>query len=104
MSDMTISPEIIKIADNYGVHNQMNKLLEELDELKSPVISAYLDLITSPDIVTPDVLENLIDEMADVTIMIEQVAYLLNITGDVEQRRTFKIDRQLGRMAQEGKQ
>lgn len=91
--------DVIRIADHYGLRHQLNKLIEELDELKRPALSAALDLIISREI-DQETRTQLIDEMADVTIMIRQITYLLGAADEVEQRIEFKIDRQLGRISE----
>ena len=72
------------IADAYGVGNQREKLIEELSELLVAV--------------THDDRENISEEMADVRIMIDQVAYLMDIRPEVEGYVKSKIDRTLHEM------
>lgn len=91
---------IKKIANHYGLHPQIGKLLEELEELQIASRHAFLDLTAAPKI-SDDVLENLIDEMADVAIMVEQVAYLTDTVDAVKERVEFKVNRQLERIAAE---
>lgn len=75
------------IANNYGKEHQTKKLIEELSEL----IRA---------IVRNDV-ENIIEELADVEIMIYQVKTLMNLENEVKQKINEKIDRQSRRMRDE---
>ena len=72
------------IADAYGLGNQREKLIEELSEL--------LVAVTHGD------RENIAEEMADVRIMIDQVAYLMDIRPVVEGYVKSKIDRTLCEM------
>lgn len=72
------------IADAYGLGNQREKLIEELSELLVAV--------------THDDRENIAEEMADVRIMIDQVAYLMDIRPEVEGYVKSKIDRTLHEM------
>ena len=72
------------IADAYGLGNQREKLIEELSELLVAV--------------THDDRENISEEMADVRIMIDQVAYLMDIRPEVEGYVKSKIDRTLHEM------
>lgn len=72
------------IADAYGIVNQREKLIEELSELLVAV--------------THDDRENIAEEMADVRIMIDQVAYLMDIRPEVEGYVKSKIDRTLHEM------
>lgn len=76
--------EIRYIADTYGLGNQREKLIEELSELLVAV--------------THDDRENISEEMADVRIMIDQVAYLMDIRPEVEGYVKSKIDRTLHEM------
>lgn len=72
------------IADAYGLGNQREKLIEELSELLVAV--------------THDDRENISEEMADVRIMIDQVAYLMDIRPAVEGWMKCKVRRTLERM------
>lgn len=92
--------DITRIADHYGLHHQLGKLLEELGELKEPVLAACVESAHVPSL-SEYVTERLVDEMADVAIMIEQIAYLTGTVSAVSNRMEFKIDRQLMRMSKE---
>jgi len=94
-------PDIIRIAEYYGLRNQLDKLSEELRELDLATILAGIDL-SFADRISDKGMFGLLDEMADVLIMINQIAYLLDIGDDVNKRIDFKIDRQLHRMDEEG--
>ena len=72
------------IADAYGLVDQAWKLVEELSELLVAVMH--------------DDRENIAEEMADVRIMIDQVAYLMDIRPVVEGYVKSKIDRTLYEM------
>lgn len=69
------------IADMYGLSNQRRKLVEELSELLVAVMH--------------DDKENIAEEMADVRIMIDQVAYLMDIRPVVDGYMKAKVDRTL---------
>lgn len=71
--------EIRYIADTYGLVDQAWKLVEELSELLVAVMH--------------DDRENIAEEMADVQIMIDQVAYLMDIRPVVERYTAAKIRR-----------
>ncbi|MDR0885435.1 MAG: hypothetical protein LBN22_03580 [Clostridiales Family XIII bacterium] len=81
------------IADHYGLKSQLNKLHEELVEL-AEVVNTQPSMILT---------ERLVDEMADVTIMLDQIEYLMTmkkakfkkLLGD---RIAFKLDRQISRV------
>ena len=72
------------IADTYGLVNQTWKLVEELSELLVAVMH--------------DDKENIAEEMADARIMIDQVAYLMDIRPVVDGYVKSKIDRTLHEM------
>ena len=78
---------IRKIADHYGPAHQGNKLMEEIGEL--------ITASAKPDV------DHFVEEMADVAIMIEQMAYLLkkeNLFAEIKEK---KIKRQLKRIEEE---
>lgn len=67
--------------------NQLNKTIEECAEL----IQALVKL---------ESLENIIEEIADVQIMLKQMLYLLDCEKEVEKVMEYKINRQLERIKQ----
>ncbi|MCD8207704.1 MAG: hypothetical protein LUD72_07190 [Bacteroidales bacterium] len=75
---------LCKIADHYGYEHQSMKTIEECAEL----IKAIAD----------DDPEEIIEEMADVQIMIWQMTRLMSCSGQLDDEIVFKIDRQLKRM------
>ena len=80
---------IRKIADHYGLNNQKLKLQEELGELITASAKSDAD--------------HLVEEMADVSIMIEQVVYLLKKESLFAETREKKIGRQIKRIEEEEK-
>ena len=78
-----------RIADHYGLNHQKVKLIEEMGELTQAICKGK-NL-------------NIIDEIADIEILLEQVKYLMKINPDVKTRKMFKINRQLRRMENESK-
>ena len=86
--------ELKTIADHYGLRVQMRQLIEEMAELTQVICkSERYDLDT--------VREHLVEEVADVEVVLEQVDYLL---GDnrIEQIRAEKIARQKRRIEDAG--
>ena len=75
---------IRRIADVHGLYNQRDKLVEELSELLVAI--------------THDYLGNILEEMADVSIMIDQMTYLYDAEEVVEKLVEQKIERTLERM------
>jgi NTP pyrophosphatase (non-canonical NTP hydrolase) len=85
---------IVTIAEHYGLFSQSLKLVEELSELQKAVIK-YI----SADVRKPGDKESIIEEMADVEIMLEQIKYLFVCNNEVEEVKELKILRQLERIA-----
>ena len=81
------------IAGHYGLENQLRQLAEECSELAVEANhSARRGSVTV----------RLIEEIADVEIMLDQVRYLAGIQeSDVLETRYYKIERQLKRIRQE---
>ena len=93
--------KLIKIANHYGLQRQLEKFGEELAELDE----AYSKYMAKLNQCNEDIsLEPLIDELADVKIMIAQMEYLLECEKEVADRVEFKLERQLDRMKVEGVQ
>ena len=69
--------------DHYGTENQIKKAVEEMAELTK-------ELCKLPRGTTRD---RMVDEIADVTIMMEQLRLLLNVNSDVQERIDFKVSR-----------
>lgn len=92
-----------KIADHYGMESQIDILQEECAEL----VQAVSKYKRGKD----DDFSHLLEEMADVTIMIEQVLYLLEKRMNAEESSAYdayfafidkKLDRQIKRIEDEG--
>ena len=86
------SPRIMEIADHYGIEKQLHQLAEECSELAVEASHSARKGVTV----------KIIEEMADVLLMIEQVGYLSGIAiDDIDECIKFKIDRQLERIKEE---
>lgn len=102
--------KIHRIANHYGLTKQQRQLAEECAELIQAT-SKYMrfeeGLITKDDILvsTEDsnlLIQNIVEEIADVEVIIEQVKYLLHINPmAIEEIKEKKVDRQLLRMEKE---
>lgn len=98
-----ISEMNLEIAEYYGYEAQSNQLVEECAELIQAV-NKYRRVETG---LGQPVLEdkkaiardNLVEEIADVEVMLEQVKYLLQIPEDeITAVKTFKVNRTKERM------
>ncbi len=82
--------KIKQIAEHFGKMVQTAKACEELAELICEL---------TRDIITDDRRENIVEEMADVEIMLEQMKHFYNITDDeLATEKEYKIERTLERI------
>lgn len=77
------------IADHYGLNNQISIAVEELSELTKELCK-YKRYHNNK--------AQIIDECADVLIMVDQLLYLFEAGNEIEKRIDFKLTRQLNRM------
>lgn len=91
--------DIHNIADHYGIDGQISVTQEECAEL----IQAISKFRRYPN--NKDILKSLVEEIADVRIMIAQIEYLLSNYGvndiDIDTQIEHKIYRQLQRILKE---
>lgn len=82
------------IYEHYGKH-QFKKCLEELQEL-AEAIELYIasDYAESLE-------DHVVEEIADVWIMITQITMMLKTENEVDEYKKYKVERQLERMALE---
>jgi len=81
------------IIDTYGTTPQIDMAIEECSEL----IKALLKARRGKD--EPEVLRDaIIDEIADVEIMLNQLKIIHSCTKAVDERIDFKINRQIERL------
>ena len=84
--------KVKEIAEHYGLKNQLRQLAEECSELS----------VESSHSARKGTTVKIIEEMADVMIMIEQVVYLAKIDKcDIEDCINYKINRQIKRIEEE---
>ncbi len=84
--------QLCKIIEAYGAEAQLNIAEEECSELIQAICKHKRGLGHIADIV---------DELADVEIMVNQLKIIFDCFGEVEDRIDFKIKRQLERIANE---
>lgn len=84
------------IADHYGLMQQIDICIEELAELIKELVKFKRNSELSYD----SCVETIVEEYADVQIMLEQIKYLFNITDDIiDTEITNKVNRQLHRIS-----
>ena len=84
-----------RIADHYGLTVQKNQLAEECAELIHAISK------TNRNPASEVAKANLIEELADVSIVLEQVVYLMSCRLDVIEVTERKLDRTMRKMDEE---
>lgn len=79
---LTQSDEKYKLAEYFGIKTQINQMIEEMAELTQAFCKQNRG-ITS----------NIIEELADVSLLLEQLIYLLGCHDDIEKIQKEKIER-----------
>ena len=85
-----VEKQLKYIAEKYGKESQLRQLQEECAEL----IVACSKILRMND----KAINNLIEEIADVRVMVEQIEYLYGIKNLVEDEMEYKLQRQLERI------
>lgn len=99
-----LNDEIKMIADHYGFDAQSHMLVEEMGELIQAISKVYR---TSHDHGCPcivpneEAVENMFEEIADVSICLSQIIYLTDCMDKVNEWREKKIKRQMERILNE---
>lgn len=80
---------MVAIINHYGKEHQIRKAIEELDELKEALNENHTK-------------DHIIEEMADVLVMLTQLALIYDIDPEVvDDMMWFKIDRTIERMGKD---
>lgn len=79
-----------KIAEHYGCRRQMQQLIEEMSELTQALCKCFRS--------NGEVHENLIEELADVKLVLDQVIFLLACNEEVLEIMKQKTNRTIERM------
>ena len=100
---MTTEQKIQYIADHYGYEPQSRQLIEEMAELTVALNKAWRKTFDTVDkIPNMDDEERIVEEIADVEIMITQIEYLLGISSmELNNMIEQKLNRQLERIKNE---
>ena len=100
---MTAEQKIQYIADHYGYEPQSRQLIEEMAELTVAINKACRKTFDTVDkIPNMDDEERIVEEIADVEIMLRQIKYLLGIgEGELSHIMEQKLDRQIERIKNE---
>ena len=102
---MTLAEKIKIVADHYGYGAQSRQCIEEMAEL-TQAINKWWRVCGNGQRTEESIAEcryNLVEEIADVQIMLYQLGYLLDSRLEVSEIITKKLDRQLERIKRECK-
>lgn len=98
---MVLAEEIKNIADHFGYEEQREQLVEEMAELIQ-ALNKYRRATKGSTGLTNKAkiaLDNVVEEIADVEVVLEQIKYLLQIPQeDVVAMKVFKVNRTLERI------
>ena len=89
--------KLLKIIQHYGINKQLKYIHSEYYELDEAILSAkcYKEMTLRDKI-------HIIEEIADVMVMLKQFQYYYGITDEqIEEIMNYKIDRQLDRINEE---
>ena len=80
--------KLLTIFNTYGKSHQVSKLLEEIGE--------FIETVINED------KENMVQEIADCTVMLKQFQYYYGITDEeIEEVMKYKVERTIKRMENE---
>ena len=92
----------ISIVNHYGAKKQMPIWIEELSELTKVICKWLRKYDQLEGDISESLLNDMKEEITDVTICIDQLRYILNFTeDDLMQEYKFKVERQLKRIEEE---
>ena len=79
---------MLKAVETYGDNSQIDMAVEEMSELIKALMKSRRN-----DVDIQKKLHNIIEEIADVEIMLEQLKLIFNCFGLVEREKDYKINR-----------
>ena len=94
-----------KVADHYGLEVQMQQLIEEMAEL-TQAICKYFRIhgqgqAVSKKLSSYDIEQNLVEELADVKLVLDQVVFLLACEDEVQEVMKQKVNRCIERIGEQ---
>lgn len=98
---MIFIKNITSIINHFGRNNQLNKTKEELKELKEAIdeLQVYIQCPVKSEESFKNKKYNILQEMADVYVMLEQLQLIMNISDDdINNMIRKKVNRTLFRI------
>ena len=83
--------KLLFIINTYGTNKQEDKAIEEMSELQKAILKHRENK-------SEEERKAVIDEIADVSVMLEQLKIIYSCNKEVEERMDYKIDRQIKRI------
>ena len=83
--------KILFIINTYGTNKQEDKAIEEMSELQKAILKHRENK-------SEEEKKAVIDEIADVSVMLEQLKIIYSCNKEVEERMDYKINRQIKRI------
>lgn len=99
MNEEEYKKSIAAIANFYGYESQSRQLIEEMAELTVAINKWWRSTGSVEERASKRA--NIVEELADVSIVLSQIIYLLCASKEVEDVKQAKIWRQLKRMESE---
>ena len=93
---MTQNEKIKTILEHFGITNQIDKTIEELNELKECL--SYIEIERNIYDMKPEHIEHLVSELADVYIMCEQLMEHYKLEHELDITIDYKLNRTLERI------
>ena len=94
--------DLLKIIEHFGVNNQQRKLQEEIFELQEAITTHELKKSVEYEIPLTEIIgtkEHIIEEIADICVILRQFMEYYDITQDeISDRMINKINRTLERI------
>ena len=91
MNKIQRNNNLLFIINTYGTRSQQDKAIEELSELQKAILKHRESQCEEER-------KAVIDEIADVSVMLEQLKIIYSCRREVEERVDYKIDRQIKRI------
>ena len=91
-----VDRRVARIARHYGLGHQLAKTREELLELLVAILKLRLAKWLGKDTTSQE--QHVLEEMADVRIMLDQIELLMSGAGTCARIRTAKLERQISRI------
>ena len=89
------------IAEEYGIYRQLIKLVEEMSEVTKEITKL---LNSKDDKAVLDIYRNTLpEELADLSLVYDQVTYLVGCEEQIEEWRQYKATREVRRIRLEQK-